>query len=115
MNNLGGISIYLIKLNMDQDESRKIHNAIIFKWGIQQQKTDAISSVGAFLTAISKFNSLNGLKDGSPESEQARVELCATIAEVDVMMEQMACLFGADLVETIKEEKITTLKNKFLK
>lgn len=84
------------------DEHNKILDAALNTFGSAEQMSMAIGECGEFL-----------LLEGRKVQNRVTPEMYMTeIADVIIMMEQMARMFGYDEVMKIRNEKLKRLKNK---
>lgn len=79
----------------------KLYKQAISKWGLNSQLTIAIEECSELIQAISKF-----WRDG--EVDNLREE----IADVSIMIEQLALYFGKDEVDEIKDWKLKRLQER---
>ena len=90
---------------MNITQEQEIYKKAIQTWGSESQTDMAIEEVGELLSAIGKFK-----RDRVDKSE-----LIDEIADVTIMMRQMALLHGFDEVEARIEFKLERLKNRLEK
>lgn len=91
---------------IDNPEYRKVYAKALRVWGNEKQKLQAVGEIGEFLTELGR--------EGQGRSSHSQV--IDEIADVMIMMNQMAMIYGEDDVRErikIKIEKVKTkLKGK---
>lgn len=87
---------------MTHDETMAIYQEALDRWGIQSQTTMVMEETGEMLNALAK--ALRGRANN--------MEVITELADVSIMMEQMALLFGYEEYVVEKERKIKRLKER---
>jgi NTP pyrophosphatase (non-canonical NTP hydrolase) len=84
---------------MSEKDRLKLYETAISKWGIEAQVFMVMEETGEMLNALAKANR------GRVTSEEIITEL----ADVSIMMEQMASYFGWDEFKKEKQRKLERL------
>lgn len=87
---------------MEERERISIYQQAIESWGIPNQVFMVMEETGEMLNALAKFN-----RKRSTESE-----ILTELADVWILMEQMAVIFGWDEFQAEKERKLQRLKQR---
>ena len=74
----------------------------IYAWGPDFQMDMAVEEVGEFLVALQHW------KRGRVEKDA----VCEEIADVLIVMQEMALVFGAETVDTFKRQKMERLRRR---
>lgn len=85
---------------MSNDEKRIIFNDAINKWGIANQMFMVMEEVGELLNVLAKAKRNRASKD----------EIITELADVSIMVEQLAFFYGEKDFLTEKERKLQRLK-----
>ena len=88
---------------MERDKRREIYRKALSKYGIENQVFMVMEEVGELLSALGKAN--RGRLSSS-------MEVITEIADVSIMMEQMAENFGYENYLKEKDYKINRLKER---
>ena len=84
------------------DETKKLYIEAINKWGKDSQIEMALEEMGELITAINQY-------------KRNRIELkdvCTEIADVQIMMEQLAIIFDENIVKLEKNNKLLRLQKR---
>lgn len=95
------LKIYILSIVMD-DETKKLYIEAINKWGKDSQIEMALEEMGELITAINQY-------------KRNRIELkdvCTEIADVQIMMEQLAIIFDENIVKLEKNNKLLRLQKR---
>ena len=87
------------------DDDNKIINDAVEIYGDKAQIEMAVEEMGELLSAISKFDR------GRINSD----EVCSEIADVMIMMKQLAIIYSVDKVKSEYERKIKRLQERLAK
>ncbi len=91
---------------IDNPEYRKVYKKALRVWGNEKQKLQAVGEIGEFLTELGREG----------QGRSSHDQIIDEIADVMIMMNQMAMIYGEDGVRErikIKIEKVKTkLKDK---
>ena len=88
---------------MEKTERISLFSKALEKWGVPAQQKMLMEEVGELFSAIGKF-------------DRMRVEDVITeLADVSIMVEQMATLFGYEAFEKEREYKLNRLKERLEK
>lgn len=90
---------------MEKTERISLFKKALEKWGVLAQQKMLMEEVGELFSAIGKFDRMRA------EEKDVITEL----ADVSIMVEQMAVLFGYEAFEEEKEFKLNRLKEKLEK
>lgn len=90
---------------MSNGEAREIYIQAIEKWGILPQVLMVMEECGELLSALSKFNRR---RVNSPE-------VITELADVSIMVEQMASYFGWENFWEERDRKLQRLKERIKK
>ncbi len=89
---------------MEKEEKKKLYQKAIDKWGIEAQRNMAFEELGELNTALARY------KRGRATKEEIITEL----ADVTIMCEQMAIIFGFDDYEKEVNRKLIRLRDEKL-
>ena len=95
---------------MDIIKKIELYKAAINKYSPTDQVNMALEECGEFIVAVNKYR-----RSTIDNHEQRKTELCGEIADVIIMMEQMALMFGRGEVEKIMLIKLTRLEGRLKK
>ncbi len=84
-------------------DKKILYKTAIERWGETAQIVMATEECSEFITSICKFGRKHNGCDANDVMEE--------IADVEIMMEQMRCIFPSDQIEKIKQVKLQRLKN----
>ena len=87
------------------DKTFKLYNRALNKYGIINQEWMLVEECGELLNAFAK------LRRGRASKEDIITEL----ADVHIMVEQMACFFGLEEFQAEKERKLARLEERLNK
>lgn len=87
---------------MELDERQKIYENAISKWGENEQIWMAIEEMGELIASINRYRRGRGTP----------LDLLEEIADVQIMSEQLAVIFGAEEIEKVKIIKLERLKGR---
>ena len=87
---------------IDDPEYRKVYETALNTWGIPAQKMMAVGECGEFLAEIGR----------EVQRRSSQEKMIDEIADVMVMMNQMAMIYGEDAVRERIKYKIEKVKNK---
>lgn len=85
---------------MDRQERLELYTKALDKYGIMPQVLMVVEECGELLSALSKYNRH---RVGSPE-------VITELADVSIMVEQLATYFGYDKFKDEKQRKLERLK-----
>jgi len=94
-----------ISEDMKENEREDIYRTAISKWGDAAQINMAYEECGELITALARY------MRGRATAEEVLTE----VADVSIMAEQMAVLFGKEKFEEEKERKLQRLKERLEK
>lgn len=89
-------------LILDDPKFKKLCKRAVSKWGVPSQKLQAVGEIGEFLTELGR----EGQKRSSPE------KVIDEIADILIMMNQMAHIYGEQAVRDRIVIKIEKMQNK---
>ena len=87
---------------MNEDERKELYESALTNWGVRAQVMMVMEETGEMLNAIGKF-------DRGRVNES---EVITELADVWIMMEQMAVFFGWDEFQKEKQRKLERLKDR---
>lgn len=87
---------------MEKTERIDLFKTAINTWGVEAQTKMLFEEIGELLSALGKFDRNRVSSD----------DVITEIADVSIMVEQMATLFGYEDFEKEKERKLQRLKEK---
>ena len=87
---------------MTENERIEIYNKAINKWGIINQVFMVVEECGELLNALAK----------AKRERAGRNEIITELADVSIMVEQMAFFYGIDDFKAEKERKLKRLKER---
>lgn len=87
---------------MEEKERIEIYKQAIESWGVQNQVLMVMEESGEMLNALAKFN----------RGRSTEAEIRTELADVWILMEQMAVVFGWDEFQAEKERKLQRLKKR---
>ena len=87
---------------MEKEKRIETYKEAISKWGEDAQINMLYEECGELLTAVARF------RRGRMNHQDVMTEL----ADVSIMVEQLAAFYGTDRFEAEKERKLERLKNK---
>ena len=87
---------------MTQDERIDLYKKAIDAWGVPNQVMMVMEESGEMLNALAKFNRGRSTED----------EIVTELADVWILMEQMAVVFGWDKFQQQKEYKLQRLSER---
>lgn len=90
---------------MEKEERLKLYDEAITRWGVGAQKEMAYEEIGELLTALARDS----------RGRTTTKELITELADVTVMCEQMAFIFGFDAYEKELDRKLVRLRDEKLK
>lgn len=90
---------------MKKKDRIDIYNEATLKWGCDSQKEMVYEECGELLTALAQYK----------RNRSTREDILTELADVSIMVEQMATLFGYDDFEKEKDRKLIRLKEKLSK
>jgi NTP pyrophosphatase (non-canonical NTP hydrolase) len=90
---------------MEKEKRIELYQKALSKWGVLAQQKMLMEEVGELFSAIGKFDRMR------VEEKDVITEL----ADVSIMVEQMATLFGYEAFEKEKEYKLNRLKERLEK
>ena len=90
---------------MEKEKRIELYQKAISKWGVSAQKKMLMEEIGELLSAVGKFDRMR------VEEKDVITEL----ADVSIMVEQMATLFGYEAFEKEREYKLNRLKERLEK
>lgn len=90
---------------MEKEERIEIYKKALDKWGSEAQMHMVFEECGELINALAKV--YRGRSDAS--------DVITELADVTIMMEQMATMLGYDLYELEKERKLIRLKERLEK
>jgi NTP pyrophosphatase (non-canonical NTP hydrolase) len=92
---------------MPTDEETRLYRAAIDKWGLHEQVYQALEECGELIAAIGHWRrNVVGMWSEDPAVKQAVIH---EIADVGIMMEQLAQIFGPDDVAEAREQALSRL------
>ena len=90
---------------MEKKDRIDIYNEVTLKWGSDSQKEMVYEECGELLTALAQYK----------RNRSTREDVITELADVSIMVEQMATLFGYDDFEKEKDRKLIRLKERLSK
>lgn len=84
---------------IDQEEATSLYEQALAKWGTEAQIWMAVEESGEFLAALSQTT-----------SRGREADLVGEIADLSIMLEQLAIIFGKEKVEETRQRKLRRLK-----
>lgn len=90
---------------MEKEKRIELYQKALSKWGASAQKKMLMEEVGELLSAVGKFDRMR-VEENSVITE---------LADVSIMVEQMATLFGYENFEKEKEYKLNRLEKRLKK
>ena len=84
------------------ENEKSLYDKAIKKWGVDSQVYMALEEMGELITAINQY-------------KRNRIELkdvCTEIADVQIMMEQLAIIFDENIVKLEKNNKLLRLQKR---
>lgn len=98
-----------IKAYTDISQSKKkrieLYAGALTEYGIEAQKMMLIEEIGELLNAFAKF----------PRGRAQAEDVIEELADVSIMVEQMALLYGWSLFESKREQKLRRLRKQINK
>lgn len=91
-----------------QQKRINLYNKAFSKWGDRAQHDMAVEECAEFVMAMKKLYRAKTEEDKAKRIENIREE----VADVMIMMEQMAVLFGLDQVKENKKMKLERLEKR---
>lgn len=88
--------------SLQETADNSVLRAAIDVWGANFQMDMAVEEVGEFLVALQHWK----------RDRVQNVHVCEEIADVLIVMQEMALIFGPEVVETIKREKMARLRRR---
>lgn len=89
-------------MNMKEDERIELYKRALSDWGVRPQTMMVMEETGEMLEAIGKY-------DRGRANEN---DVITELADVWIIMEQMAVFFGWEEFQKEKEHKLERLKNR---
>lgn len=86
-------------------ESIELYARALSEWGYEAQRNMLIEEIGELLNAFAKF----------PRGRSSMGDVIEELADVSIMVEQMALHFGWSRYKTIREQKLQRLKERLEK
>lgn len=90
---------------MTENEKIELYDKVINKWGIINQVFMVVEECGELLNVLAK----------AKRERAGRDEIITELADVSIMVEQMAFLYGIDEFKVEKERKLKRLKERLEK
>lgn len=90
---------------MKEEEKNQLYTDVLSAWGIGNQVFMVMEESGEMLNALAKAN----------RGRITKEEVITELADVSIMMEQMAVYFGYDEFKAEKERKLKRLKERLEK
>ena len=87
---------------MTEEEKVGLYSKAIEQWGIPAQVMMVMEETGELLAALGKFD----------RNRVGEADVITELADVSIMVEQMALVFGLDDFKKEKERKLTRLKER---
>lgn len=87
---------------MDEKQRKKLYEKAIEYWGVPAQIMMVMEETGELLNALGKFNRDRATRD----------DVITELADVSILMEQMAVIFGLEDFKNEKERKLERLKER---
>ena len=87
---------------MDRQERLKLYTKALDKYGIMPQVLMVVEECGELLSALSKYN----------RHRVESPEVITELADVSIMVEQLATYFGYDKFKEEKQRKLERLKSR---
>lgn len=87
---------------MNKEQQRDLYRTALQKYGVMPQVLMVVEECGELLSALSKYN----------RSRIEAFDVITELADVCIMVEQMAELLGYDEFEKEKDRKLNRLKNR---
>lgn len=87
---------------MDREERLKLYSKALEKYGIMPQVLMVVEECGELLSALSKYN----------RHRVESPEVITELADVSIMVEQLATYFGYDKFKDEKQRKLERLKSR---
>lgn len=97
---------YLLTIEtMTEEEKIKLFEGVLSAWGIGNQVFMVMEETGEMLNALAKAN----------RGRVTKEEIITELADVSILMEQMAFFFGYDEYKAEKERKLIRLSDRLEK
>lgn len=93
------------KIEVEEKAQLSLYNRVLSSYGIDAQKWMLVEECGELLNAIAKLKRKRSKKE----------EIITELADVQIMVEQMAFLFGWDEFKAEKKRKLERLKSRLEK
>lgn len=90
---------------MEKKKRIELYQKALSKWGEEPQLNMVYEEVGELLTALSRFK----------RGRSSHYDVITELADVSIMVEQMADLFGYEEFEKEKDYKLTRLEERLNK
>jgi NTP pyrophosphatase (non-canonical NTP hydrolase) len=87
---------------MDKGEREKLYLNAILKYGLDKQIMTLFEECGELIDAMAK----------TYRGRSTQEDVITELADVSIMVEQLAAFYGTDRFEAEKERKLERLKNK---
>ena len=100
-----GIMKNLLKNKIMTENEKSLYDKAIKKWGVDSQVHMAYEEMGELLSVLNKLLRKRVTVD----------DVITEIADVQIMTEQLALIFGQEKVETEKERKLKRLEERLNK
>ena len=91
-----------IEKAMNENERLELYKRVLNDWGIGPQVMMVMEETGEMLNAIGKYDRGRAEKD----------DVITELADVCIIMEQMACFFGWEEFKKEKERKLERLRER---
>lgn len=85
---------------MDKQKRLEIYSTATEKWGYESQKEMIYEECGELITAVARFK----------RNRATREDIITELADVSIMVEQLAQLFGYEDFEKEKDRKLERLQ-----
>lgn len=90
---------------MEKEETKKLFQKAINTWGVEAQTTMLFEEIGELTAAMAQY--IRGRKNES--------DVITELADVSIMVEQIALIFGYEKYEEEKDKKLIRLKERLKK
>ena len=87
---------------MTEEEKIKLFENVLSEWGVENQVFMVMEETGEMLNALAKAN----------RGRVTKEEIITELADVSILMEQMAVFFGYEAYKAEKERKLIRLSER---